>query len=51
MMVKESYKYRWMFDIFFGLCLVVVIVYEFICNYKGKKKFSFCNMFEGRNLN
>ena len=37
------------FDLLFGVCLVVVIIYEFTCNHKGK--ISFCNMLEGRNSN
>ena len=42
MMVKESYKHGWTFDILFGLCFVVVIVYEFTCNHKGKLVFVTC---------
>ena len=37
MTVKESCKHGWKFDIPFGLCLVVVIAYEFTCNHKEKK--------------
>ena len=36
-------------DLLFGVCLVVVIIYEFTCNHKGK--INFCNMLEGRNSN
>ena len=49
MTVKESCKHGWKFDILFGLCLVVVVAYKFTCNHK-KKKISFCNMLEGKNL-
>ena len=49
MTVKESYKHGYKFDLLFGLCLVVVVTYEFTCNHKGK--ISFCNMLEGSNSN
>ena len=38
MTIKESYKHELKFDMLFGLCLVVVDIYEFTCNHKGKKK-------------
>ena len=49
MTVKESYKHGLKFDMLFGLCLVVVIVYEF--TYNPNEKISLCNMLEGRNSN
>ena len=37
MTVKESYKHGWKSDLLFGLCLIVVIIHEFMSNQKGKK--------------
>ena len=51
MTIKESYKHGWKFDILFGLCLVVVDIYEFTFNQKEKKNQYFFNMLEGSNSN
>ena len=50
MTVKESYKHGWKFDLLFGVCLVVVEIYEFTCNHK--RKFSFVTWLkEGTQIN
>ena len=51
MTVKESYKHGWKFDMLFGLCLVVVVVYEFTFNHKGKKSVFVTCLKEGTQTN